>query len=167
MTHYDEMVQTAKTARKNWIRRNDSAREFIREFLEGFTNYCQMPSDRLKLLPWNEETQVFQAKTDEVFGLHQAVSFNEESDEWRVGICLRLNPLNEIPPLAAVCGMFVTEKDSQYSVRIGEVEPQRVDLNIPSMREKFFASVVADVKKSFEEPMKARATKYGFQVQTA
>jgi hypothetical protein len=110
---------------------------------------------------------VFGAKADEVFGIHQAVSYDEESDDWRVGVCLRLNPLNEYPRLTASVGMFVTERDSRYSVRIGTLKPQLVDLNVQSPREVFFNSVVADVKKCFEEPKKARGTGHGFRIETS
>jgi hypothetical protein len=127
MSPYEEMVETAKTARKNWIRRNDSARQFIGQLLGRFMDYCKMPTDRLKLLPWNEEKQVFEARNaEELFGIPQAVNFNEESDEWRVGISFRLNPPNDFPPLTVAFGMFVTDEDAQYSVRIGPSKSQLV-----------------------------------------
>jgi hypothetical protein len=51
MSVYDEMVETAKAAQKKWISRNDSALQFTFQLLRNFQDYCNMPSDRLRLLP--------------------------------------------------------------------------------------------------------------------
>ncbi len=167
MSPHGEMVETAGTSRKIWILRNGLARQLIGQFLGEFEDYCKMPCDFLKLLPWNEEKQAFEAKADEVLGIDQAISFNDGSDEWRVGISFRLNPPNELSPWTVAFGMFVTERDFQYSVRIGNRGSQLVDLDARPKREAFFASVVADIKKSLEEPKEARGAGYGFRVQTA
>jgi hypothetical protein len=106
--------------------------------------------------------------TEGLIGVPHLLTRNEESDEWRIGVSIRFNPPNHFPPLTVAFGVFITERDSQFTVRIGTtLKAQVVNLADKSQREAFIVSLVKEIKESFDEPSKSLGGKYGFQSQTS
>ena len=127
-----------------------------------------MPEDRLLLLPWKKEQRKYEEISDDVFGMFKAASFDEESDGWILGIYIKLfGP--KLPTAAKVTfGITVTDKDTKgYSVGIGTLKAQLVDLNDQTQREAFFDTIVKAIKRSFEEQHKDGRSKYGFSVENS
>jgi hypothetical protein len=59
MSRYEELVEVARMAEKKRDERNTQVQNFISTFFKKLSDYCGMPLDRLKLMPWVEEEQVF------------------------------------------------------------------------------------------------------------
>ncbi len=140
MTKYEEMVHAAKDARREWNRRNEAVKDFVNDLLPKFTAYCEIPPEDIGLLPWDEEAQMFQAKPGERHGIPQALSFDEENDEWRIGLVVYLSPSS------ADGGLLV--------VRVANKMQQIVNLSDPFQVTQFFDFLVKTIKESFMEPQK-------------
>jgi hypothetical protein len=167
MSRYEELAEIARTAQKRRDERNTQVRNYIDTFLAKFAAYSGMPLDRVKLLPWMEEAQVFQANSDEIYGLWQAIHFDEDKEEWGVGVCIILTPPKNLPRRAVTAGLFVKEDDGGYTVRCGSQTYQNVDLNVQTVYEPVFESIFAELKAAFAGTKKNVCGKYGFRIEQA
>ncbi len=167
MSRYEELAEIARTAEKRRDERNTQVHNYISALLGKFADYCGMPSDRIKLLPWVEEAQVFQAKTDEIHGLWQSIHFDEDEGEWGVGMCIYLTPPKAFPRRTVTSGLFVKEDDGRYTVRCGTQTYQTVDLNVQTVYEPVFESIFGELKAAFTGTKKNVGGKYGFQIEQA
>ena len=166
MSRYEELAEVAKGAEQKLSDRNKRVLKFVAQFLNKFSSYCGIPSDRLKLLPWVEEEQVFQARTDELIGLPQAIHFDEKNDEWGIGVCIILTSSNSFPRRAVTSGLFVKEDDYHYSIRMGALDFKQIDLNVQPQCEDYFESIFKQLKEAFEKPRRNTNGKYGFRIET-
>src|SRR5579859_2828172 len=158
-TLFEEMKEAAETYKARLIRRNDSAKGYIQKFLNKFSEYTEIPEDKVKPMLWNEAQQIFTTRgTEQFMFAFQAVNFDEANDQWRVGVKIMITP-----EVFVAFGLLVTEKGSKYLVRAGgpSERPRIVDLENQTQREEYFASVATMIRESFVKPKQHDTFKYG------
>jgi hypothetical protein len=166
-SRYEHLVQVAKQAEQTWIDRNNRVQNFVGQFLNKFARYCEMPAERLRLLPWIEEAKVFQAKADEVYGITQAIHYDEEMEEWGVGVCILLTAPKSFPRQTVTAGLFIKEKDYTFLVRMGTGRAsENIDLNVQSQCESFFDAVLKQLSGAFGESKNGTSEKNGFRIES-
>jgi hypothetical protein len=62
-------------------------------------------------------------------------------------------------------GLFVKEEDGRYTVRFGSQSYQNADLNVQTVYEPVFESILAELKAAFTGTKKNISGKYGFQIE--
>ena len=164
MSRYEEMVKTAKEARSGWELRDQAARRFIAQVLERFRDYCEIPPDRIKFLPWDEQKKIYEGDVDEVAPFHRVVNFDEEENAWHIGICLLLSAPKSRPRYTVTFNLHVEENNSRYMARLGSINTQPLDLNDQKQSEAFFDSAVKMLKASFDDPKK-KGKGLGFHIE--
>jgi hypothetical protein len=157
MSKYEKMVQAAEEGRENWILRRDSSARFIYQLLKLFMKVCQMPEDRLRILPWDDKAKRFNCGSPEPIEMVlSSTRYDMESDNWQAAIVVYFNPSNYFPRLYVTFVLIVTEHDSKFTAQIGEPgEPQPIDLNVQSQTEQFLETIVEEIKKAMKDPMKS------------
>lgn len=161
MTKYEVLIQAAKDARKEWNRRNEAVKHVVNDLLQKFTAYCEIPIENIGLLPWDEGSQTFQGSAGKIYGMFQALSFDEEQDEWRIGVVVYLSPKNVVPRAYAAFGVFITFEKSIPVMRVAD--KQIKELDNPFEANEFFDFLVKTLRDSFTQSKSARK-RYGFDV---
>jgi hypothetical protein len=134
MTPYEEFV----AASEEWMRLQNEARLVLEGVVAGFLQFCQIPVDRIRFMPWDEKLKVFTANQNQILPLSHSVGFNNQSDEWDVGLSISNSNRGEAPRANVAFPIIVKAADNhKFMVSFGDQTPQLADLNLTSWREAF------------------------------
>jgi hypothetical protein len=169
MSKYEEMAQAAEEGRKNWIRRRDFSARFIYQLLLRFRQACEMPEERLQILPWDEKIGRFRDEIKPLTSVLGSTRYDIENDNWQACVCVYFNGANYLPRLYVTFVLFVTEHDYKFTVQIGEPgKPLPVDLNVQTQATQFFDTLTEAIEKAMKEPAKRdRVVVHGFAAPAA
>jgi hypothetical protein len=164
MSKYEEMVKAADEGRMNWIRRHESTTQFIYQLLFRFRKACDMPEERLRILPWDNKAERFDTDAAPLTTVLSSTRYDLENDTWQAGVVVYFNPDNHFPRLYATFVLFVTENDYRFTVKIGEPgKPQPIDLHVQSQTQQFFDTLTKVIEEAMKEPTKQhRIVIHGF-----
>lgn len=168
VNRYEDMRGIAIQAQKNWRDRDERVRQFIITLVKGWEDYCNIPPAQIEYLrsdrAADNERRFKRARDGERYDLPLAIVYDEESDEWIVGISMAFSRPGVSPELSVKFGMFVTERQSRFYVRIGPTEPLALDLNVQSQRGEFYASLFEEIRDAFRSDPKPKRKVLGFVV---
>ena len=168
MSRFEDMRQVAVDAQKNWIDRNARTKDFIVQLVRGWQNYCNTPDEHLVFLKSNgadgEDRRFERVESAGIHGIFQAIDYDEAEDEWRFGVCLRFSRPGVSPELNVSFGIFATEIERCFRVRIGPGKMHTVDPNVQSQREEFFQELEREIKDSFKAGPTKQTKEHGFAV---
>jgi hypothetical protein len=166
MGKYDEMKAVAIQAQKNWRDRNERARQFILTLVTGWKDYCNIPADQIEYLRSDRtaenERRFKRARDGGKYDPLQAIAYDEEEDEWDVGLFIAFSRIGVSPELNVRFGIFVTERQGKFHVRIGSGESRTIDLNIQAQRLGFYENLLDDIKDAFKTDTKPKTKVLGF-----
>ena len=169
MTKYEELVQAAEEGRENWIRRHESSTRFIYQLLFRFRQACEMPEERLQILPWDNKAERFKTDAAPLTAVLSSSRYDLANDNWQAGVVVYFNPDNHFPRLYATFVLFVTENDHRFAVKIGEPgKPHSIDLNVQPQAQEFFNTFTKVLEEALKEPAKKhRVVVHGFAAPVA
>ena len=164
MTRFDEMKSAARDGLKRRRERDRNAREFIRTLLEGFASYCGIPNGRMAYFRWDEKAEAGNTIFDENQVLANVVEFDDERDRLSVGIDIMFSSPGVSPEIYATFGLFIAEKEGEFSVAVGPDSPRIVDLTVQTQREDFYGTLVQKIADVFKKDTRSEARKIGFGI---
>lgn len=59
MSRYNEMCEAAAAGRKAFHEREKRCEQYMVTLVQGFVKYCEIPSQQIRLLRWNEDKQQY------------------------------------------------------------------------------------------------------------
>jgi hypothetical protein len=146
MSAYDEIA----TFSRAWVNRQNEAKLALEGVIKHFIKWCEIPSDRVQFLPWDDAKKVFTAKSSDLDSLSQACHFFNETNEWGVGLSIYLAPRGGMGSSAKVAfTVRVKADDANFTVTFGSLKPQKTNLASASWCDDFFAAAVESLKASF------------------
>jgi hypothetical protein len=155
MSKFEAMSQAVNDYRKRWIDYEQRCVQVAKGFVQGFSAYCEMPSDSVTFSPLDREP-----KEGTRYSLRGAMHFGDDA-WWHLGLILILTPGQRI--LLELC---FNEDNKGMLFRLGakgNVEP--LNLNDPLSLHQQFEELVSIVKKFYAAKPQDQSTssrKIGF-----
>jgi hypothetical protein len=148
MSVYEEIA----TASETWVEHQEKAKQVLEEIVTRFVDYCEIPSDRLRYLPWDEGKKLFAAKGDEVSSLSDACHYDKQAQEWGVGLSIAFAAPGTGPRAKVAFPVRVAPAGSDFMVRFGSLKPLTTASEAAKSSEEFFADAVGTLKSCFTTP---------------
>lgn len=166
MSKYDEMREAAAVRRKDWIACRDRNLRYLIALVNGFVEYCGIPSNQYTFLRWHRaegETPVYKEAQDNMeYSLPAAVVFDEEDGYWHLGMRVRLTPPGVFPTDWFFFAFCVTEEEGGPMVKVASFKPTRVDFSDANWRSVLYDPLVEDVKRGPSDTKKGGLEGIGF-----
>jgi hypothetical protein len=163
---YAQMRATALQAQKNWRDRDERVRQFIMTLVKGWEDYCEIPFTQIEYLrsdrAADNERRFRRSRDGDRYELPLAIAYDEETDEWSVGISIAFGRPGVSPELSVKFGIFVNERQSKFNVRIGPSEARAIDVNIESQCAEFYAALFEEIMDAFRSDPKPKRKVLGF-----
>jgi hypothetical protein len=158
MTKYEEIVDSANQAFKQWWAWRDRCYRDLDDFVQGFIRHCQIPITNVSLLPLDREPE--ERMRYNVIG----ASHLGDDSYWHVGVCIAL-PLQRI-----LIRISLTETAGKTFVKLSDDgKPIEIDVGDQNQCADLYNQIVEDIKHYYiAEPKFGESTaKIGFIVQDA